>query len=276
MYKKIDFRVRPPFGYYLKMFETEQAHYKRLADAFDFTVSESQKTGSLELFVKEMDEAGIERAVVPCRRELGKVEDNFFELSKRYEDRFIIFPYADPTDGKKVLDDIERLRTGYDIRGVSAEPTFQPHRYHFDDPVAYPMYEKLQKDGLVLFVSLSAKLLTVVDPDTVRQLGQVVHDFPELNIVVGHGGWPWHLDVMAMGFNSPNVYMVPDMYGLSGAGGDDYIRAANTLLKRQMLFGTGYPILNVVDTAKFYESSEIKESVLPDFFYNNAARLLHL
>lgn len=37
MYKKIDFRVRPPYGNYLTMFQNEQAHFARLADAFDMT-----------------------------------------------------------------------------------------------------------------------------------------------------------------------------------------------------------------------------------------------
>ena len=83
-------------------------------------------------------------------------------------------------------------------------------------------------------------------------------------------------EVMAMGFNSPNIYVVPDMYGLTGAGSQDYVKAANTLMKHQMLFGTAYPILNVVDTARFYETCGIKESVLPDFFYNNAVKLLRL
>ena len=67
MYKKIDFRVRPPFGNYLTMFQNEQAHFARLADAFDFTVSESQRTGNLEQFVRELDLAGVELCVVPER-----------------------------------------------------------------------------------------------------------------------------------------------------------------------------------------------------------------
>lgn len=276
MYKKIDFRVRPPFGNYMKMFENDQAHFARLADAFDMTVSESQRTGSLEEFVKEMDQVQIEISVVPCRKELGATGDEFFSLSSRYPGRFVIFPYIDPMDGEQALREIDRCVEKWDIRGVSAEPTFQPKPYRFDDPAAYPMYEKLQREGLVLFVSYSAKLLPIVDPDTVRQLGTVLHDFPELSIVVGHGGWPWHLEVMAMGFNSPNIYIVPDMYGLSGAGSQDYVKSANTLMKHQMLFGTAYPILNVVDAARFYENCGIKESVLPDFFYNNAARLLRL
>lgn len=276
MYKKIDFRVRPPFGNYLEMFRKEQTHFARLADAFDMTVSESQRTGNLEQFVKEMDEADIEISVVPGRKNLGIDDDGMFSLTDRYPGRFIIFPYIDPTDGENALLKIEQYREKWDIRGVSVEPTFQPKPYAFDDPVAFPMYEKLQREDLPLFVSYSAKLLPVVDPDTVRQLGTVIHNFPELKIVVGHGGWPWHLEVMAMAFNSPNIYVVPDMYGLSGAGGMDYIRAANTLMKHQMLFGTAYPILNVVDTAEFYENAGIKESVMPDFFYNNAAKLLKL
>ena len=276
MYRKIDFRVRPPYGNYLAMFQKEQAHFARLADAFDMTVSESQRTGSLEQFVMEMDEAGIDLSAVPVRKNLGEEGNEMFSLTKRYPGRFLVFPYADPTEGEQVLERIDRLVAEEDIRGVSAEPTFQPKPYAFDDPVAFPMYEKLQREGLPLFISYSAKLLPVVDPDTVRQLGVVIHQFPELKVVVGHGGWPWHLEVMAMGFNSSNVYIVPDMYGLSGAGSQDYVKAANTLMKRQMLFGTAYPILNVIDTARFYETCGIKESVLPDFFYNNAAKLLRL
>ena len=276
MYKKIDFRVRPPYGYYMTMFRNEQAHFARLADAFDMTVSESQRTGNLECFVREMDEAGIALSVVPGRKQLGADNGDLFSLPRRYPGRFLIFPYIDPTDGEEALTQIDRYLGEQDIRGVSAEPTFQQKPYAFDDPVAYPMYEKLQCLGLPLFISYSAKLLPVVDPDTVRQLGTVLHRFPELKVVVGHGGWPWHLEVMAMAFNTPNIYVVPDMYGLTGAGSQDYVKAANTLMKHQMLFGTAYPILNVVDTARFYETCGIKESVLPDFFYNTAANLLRL
>ena len=276
MYKKIDFRVRPPYGNYLSMFRNENTHFERLADAFDMTVSESQRTGSLEQFVQEMDQAEIEISVVPGRKNLGVNCEEMFTLTELYPGRFMIFPYIDPTDGKQALTDIDRFRDKWDIRGVSAEPTFQPKPYTFDDPIAYPMYEKLQKEKLPLFISYSAKLLPVVDPDTVRQLGTVLYRFPELKIIVGHGGWPWHLEIMAMAFNSPNIYIVPDMYGITGAGSQDYIKSANTLMKHQMLFGTAYPILNVVDTAKYYENCGIKETVMPDFFYHNAARLLKL
>lgn len=276
MYRKIDFRVRPPFGHYRAMVKNEQAHFERLADAFDMTVSRSQRTGSIEDFVAEMDQAGIDISVVPGRKNIGVSNREMFQLEDRFPGRFIIFPYLDPTDGPAVLDEIDQLRDAHTIRGVSIEPSFQPNPYAFDDPLAYPMYNKLQALDIPLFISYSAKLLSVVDPDTVRQLGTVLHNFPDLQIIVGHGGWPWHLSVMAMAFNSPNIYIVPDMYGLTGAGSDDYIKAANTLMKHQMLFGSGYPILNIVDIASFYENCGIKESVLPAFFYNNAAKILKL
>lgn len=276
MYKKIDFRVRPPYGNYMAMFQNEQAHFDKLADAFDMTVSKSQRTGNLEQFVSEMDEAEIEVSVVPGRKNLGVNNNDLFELNQLYPRRFIIFPYVDPTEGKTVIDKIDRFIGEKDIRGVSVEPSFQPNPYAFDDTITFPMLEKLQKEGIPLFISYSAKLLPIVNPDTVRQLGTIIYNFPELKVIVGHGGWPWHLEVIAMAFNSPNVYVVPDMYGLSGAGSEDYIKAANTLMKKQMLFGSAYPILNVVDVAKFYENCGIKESVLPGFFYHNAAQLLKL
>ena len=108
---------------------------------------------------------------------------------------------------------------------MSIEPTYQPKPYAFDDPIAFPMYEKLEKEDLALFVSYSAKLLPVVDPDTVRQLGSVLHHFPDLKIIVGHGGWPWHLEVMAMAFNLSliHIYMcirdrLEEHYGRINAG----------------------------------------------------------
>lgn len=136
MYRKIDFRVRPPYGNYLAMFQNEQAHFARLADAFDMTVSESQRTGSLERFVMEMDEAEIDLSVVPVRKNLGEEGDEMFSLTERYPGRFLVFPYIDPTDGESALADIDRYRAERDIRGVSAEPTFQPKPYAFDDPLA--------------------------------------------------------------------------------------------------------------------------------------------
>ena len=127
-----------------------------------------------------------------------------------------------------------------------------------------------------MFVSYSAKLMDLIDPDSVKQLAAVAYHFPDLKLVIGHGGWPWHREVMAMAFNDANIYMIPDMYGLTGAGGEDYIKAANTIMKDQMLFGTAYPIISQKSAADYYENSGIKESVLPRFFYDNAAKLLTL
>ncbi|NLI52714.1 MAG: amidohydrolase family protein [Clostridiales bacterium] len=258
------------------MFEQQQEHFARLADAFDLPLSESQRTGSLDQFVREMDEAEVEISVVPGRKAIGVTNGEMLELEKLYPGRFIVFPYIDPMDGLPVKEQVDRyLQTGK-CRGVSIEPTHQPSPYAFDHPKAFEMYEILQEAGLPLFISYSAKLMELIDPDSVRQLGVVVYRFPNLKLVIGHGGWPWHREVMAMAFNDPNVYMIPDMYGLAGAGGEDYVKAANTILKDQMLFGTAYPIISQKSAAAYYETCGIKESVLSRFFYDNAAKLLTL
>lgn len=109
-YKKIDFRVRPPYGNYLTMFQNEQAYFVRLAGAFDMSVSESQRTGSVEQFVREMDLADIEISVVPGRKNLSVDSDEMFSLTERYPGRFMIFPYIDPTDGTQALEEIDCCR----------------------------------------------------------------------------------------------------------------------------------------------------------------------
>jgi len=79
-----------------------------------------------------------------------------------------------------------------------------------------------------------------------------------------------------MSFNTHNVYIIPDMYGIGGPGSEDYIKAANTLMKKKMLFGTSYPIISIKDTAAYYENCEIAEENKAGFFYDNAAEILDL
>ncbi len=68
------------------MFQNEQAHFARLADAFDMTVSES-RTGNLEQFVKRNGSGHIELSVVPGRKNLGWTA-RMFPLTARYPGRF--------------------------------------------------------------------------------------------------------------------------------------------------------------------------------------------
>lgn len=54
----------------------------------------------------------------------------------------MVFPTSTPRDGGERAGGDRPLPAVWDIRGVSAEPTFQPRSHWFDDPGYYPMYER--------------------------------------------------------------------------------------------------------------------------------------
>lgn len=94
--KVIDFRVRPPYGSGLKFFENVDWINELIG--FDFKTSESEKNASIELLMRELDEAGVELAVLPGRGLFGDQTEELFELADKYPGRFVVFPYVDPLD----------------------------------------------------------------------------------------------------------------------------------------------------------------------------------
>ena len=70
--------------------------------------------------------------------------------------------------------------------------------------------------------------------------------------------------------------MAPDVYAMNGPGSVDYIEAANSLLYDKILFGSAYPVVNLVDAVGFYTDGRIKKENLDDVLYKNAVRALKL
>jgi predicted TIM-barrel fold metal-dependent hydrolase len=103
----------------------------------------------------------------------------------------------------------------------------------------------------------------------------VATQFPNLPIVLGHGGWPYVHEVIGVAFKHPNVYVSPDVYHFV-PGASAYVEAANGFMADQLLFGTAYPIRALTDTVEDFRRLPLRPEVLEKAFYENAARLLGL
>ena len=73
-------------------------------------------------------------------------------------------------------------------------------------------------------------------------LDRVAADFPEVSLIVRHACWPWVTEVCGVAFRRQNVYLIPDAYGVSMPGYQQWVEAANTYLADRLLFGTAFPI----------------------------------
>lgn len=278
--KIIDIRVRPPYKTYQNFVNSIDEKSINTFHSFEYTGS--LKTKSFDDFIKELDNAGIEKAVIQGRHGMGLPVDNeeIFELVDKYPDRFIAFPYFDPLDGQKALDEIDTLILNGKGKGAALEPGFPgegKQAYKFDDARVYPFYKKLEDNDIPILLTYSLHALQEFDSDTPRQLDKVARDFPNLKIIVAHAGWPWVLDNIAIAFRHPNIYLSPDVYGINGPGAELYISAAKTLLKDKIIFGSSYPVTPIEQIVDFIKNEwGLDEETLEKVFYKNAAKVLKL
>ena len=268
----IDFRMRPLYKGY-EAFVNNGTTAKFLS-ALCCRESASIQEKSLALLVKEMDEAGIDLAVVPGRQSPGTfiTNDELFEIKKQYPGRFEIFPLYDPLRKEESMEEIIRYMEEEHIKGVSIEPGFG-NELRFDDKEYAPLYELLNSRKMVLMATFSGSITRTLDASLPGRFQAVAKDYPDISMVAGHGGWPWVREMLCIAFFTPNIYLAPDLYSCC-PGWQDWKEAAGGIARERMLFGSSYPLLTVekaVETAKSWNLDQDAEEKL---LYKNAARLL--
>jgi hypothetical protein len=275
----IDFRFRPIGTQSITPVLTyEYLRKMRLKPAPSFEQQD------IELMFQEMDEAGIDMAVigVPAPTEkagfISSTNRVISEYVKQYPNKFFGLGSLDTSEPSKCVNEIDHI-LDLGMIGATMEPSTAKISMRFDDKQLYPIYEELQRRGLLLVTVMSALLGPYLDDCKPEWVDHVATDFPELNIVIQHGAWPYSREAVGLAFKQSNVYLVPGQYiHYEFAGSEDYIKAANRQLSEQILFGSVYPncgplteVMDIVDNLGF-ANSVIKKNYLGD----NARRLLGL
>ena len=199
-----------------------------------------------------------------------------------HADVLIPFGSVDPWRGRAGVRLARRLVEEHGVRGFKFHPSLQA--FHPNDRLAYPLYEVIEELGVpALFhtgqTGIGAGVrggggirLKYSNPLAVDD---VAADFPDLRIILAHPSFPWQDEALAVATHKPNVYI-----DLSG-GSPKYfppqlVRYANTLLKRKVLFGSDYPVIEPDRWLADFDTLEIKPEVRPLILKENAARLLGL
>ena len=91
--------------------------------------------------------------------------------------------------------------------GVSMGPW--THRLATDDNLYYPIYAKCSELGVpvVLHCSVSFDRGAQLDLEHPRRIDAIATAFPDLKIVASHGGWPWVLELIAVAWRHPTVFI---------------------------------------------------------------------
>lgn len=286
--KIIDFRFRPPYKDFIK---GDQMIYDPrfsvpFAAKYGAKFPKSAREKSMELAIKEMDECGIVKAVVPIRVCQGGNNREMASLFTDYPNRFIGMAGL-PTqyDGavSQSLDFIDEFILEGTYHGAYMEPGFGSDGtingykgvHHADDKVLFPIYEKCQKHNIPLLISYGGFTAPDHSYNDPICIDHVAYAFPDLKIILGHGSWPYAQEACFMAMRRQNVYLSPDLYMINSPGEYDFTMAANYRLRDKIIFGTAYPVIEL-DMAVNHYKEILKQEVQEDIFYNNAVCALGL
>lgn len=201
-------------------------------------------------------------------------------IAAENDDILIPFASIDPAKGKTGAREARRLVREFGVRGFKFHPTMQG--FYPNDRMAYPLYEAIAEEGAIaLFHSGQTGVgsglrggmgmrLKYSDP---IHVDDVAVDFPDMPIVLAHPSFPWTENGLSVATHKPNVYI--DMSGWSPRYFPEiFVRYANTILKKKMLFGSDWPAITPERWLSDFAEIEIRDEVRPMILKENARQLL--
>jgi predicted TIM-barrel fold metal-dependent hydrolase len=132
--------------------------------------------------------------------------DRIYELSQRFPGRVVGLADYNPLDIGGSLERLERDVKERGFRGVYV------HIYGYDIGLdhrkMYPLYALCQSLGVTVTMQIG-HVLEAMPSEHGRpmQLDRIACDFPRLNLVGTHTGWPWVEEAIAVATKWPNVYL---------------------------------------------------------------------
>jgi hypothetical protein len=192
--------------------------------------------------------------------------------------RFFAVPALDPVDRGAALEELDALVERPEVKAIHIEPGWSSQPMYADDRRLYPIYDRIDRLGIPLLLSAGGTIgpdFSYVDPVRIHR---VAKDFPGMTLVLGHGGWPYVVQALAVAYDCPNVVLSPDMYlnVPNMPGSLEYARAANYYLGDRLLFGTAYPARPMPESVEDFKRLPIDEDVRPKVLGDNAVRVFGL
>jgi predicted TIM-barrel fold metal-dependent hydrolase len=204
-------------------------------------------------------------------------------FAARHPDRVVPFAGADIVRGAAALRDLEHWVRERGFRGLSLRPFMIG--FPADDRRYYPFYAKCVELGVPVSIHASANWTTRRPSDLghPRHFDQVACDFPELKLILSHGGYPWVLEACLLAWKHPNVYLElgahrPRYFTAPGAGWEPLLRYGQTTIQDKVLFASGSFLLGrgPDELAAEFRALPLRPEVMEKWLWRNAATLLGL
>ena len=247
----------------------------------------------IELLSRELDEAGIDRIVMPGRyladppkaalRESGMTDINvddrtLLDLIRRLNGRAVALHGIDVSNPKKATGRITRAVRDHGFPGAVLETGYSRKAdgspLHVDDRSLFPIYETILALDAVLMIQSGIYAGFDIGANDWAPLDRVLQDFPGIKILLAHGGYPRIHEAIALATKHPNLHVSPDIYTFF-PGGKGYVEAIQ-MLPDQFLFGTAYPFGALDVSVDMTLSLPLEDDAMANYLSGNARRLFNL
>lgn len=276
----IDFHTHPVL---IREFVEKYPNYERVARQV-FNIGNNFQP--LETFFLQMDVAGIEKAVllpIDCKRarkDAVSSNEQVAELCAKTK-RFIGFASVDPLK-KGAARELENVVKKLGLKGLKLDPALQDFRP--DAQKVYPVYEAAAALGIPLLIhtGMSWAPETPLERGLPLHLEQPIRDFPKLNFVLAHFGWPWVWEATALALKYPNVYLDTScLYYDSPKEFYQFVfskqipaTVIERSLRNKIVFGSNYPRVEIKNMVRALKCLPLTEGCLKKILRENAERLL--
>ncbi|MBS1862049.1 MAG: amidohydrolase [Actinobacteria bacterium] len=277
----IDFHTYP--AQIAELIDTDPDLPQAIADVFGLYIGAQP----LATYVGHLDEAGIDQAVVlplDCTTAHHATVFNNQQIAWLMErcERVIGFASVDPSSpgaAERLVKDVGE----YGLHGLALDPALQ--RFDLADrDVAYPVYQAASELAIPVMVRCGINWA----PKGLASLGRplllepVIHDFPDLRLVIPQLGWPWVDDALMLAIKHRNVYLDTSVL-FSGTPTESLRQVVETRighetidrsLPRQVVFGSSYPRVDPKRAAWAVSELGFRPKLTQRIFHDNAADLL--
>lgn len=272
--KVIDFRFRPNTPEIINGIKNSTM-FKAACD-FD-----QRKPQPLDEIVADLDAMGVELGVITGRdaeTTYGFPANNnsVLEFCRAYPNKFVGLWGIDPHKKMAAVREIEKVVKEYGMKGIAIDP-YLAHM-PASDARFYPLYTKCCELDVPVFITMApppcvpGAILEYADP---RDVDKVARDFPELTLIMSHGGYPFVDAAIYTCQRNANVYMDISEYERSPQV-ETYVKAMCTTISDKVLFASAHPFIELRDALDAYAAFPFTDEVRNKIMYENARKVLKL
>ncbi len=273
----IDFRFRPNTAETLDGIQNSTM-FKGLCQHIDFSKMKPQSVAEV---VADLNSHNVVRAVITgrdCEKTYGGKSNNASVINfvQSFPEKFIGFFGLDPHKGMQAVRDLRKAVGELGMRGAAVDPYLAQIYPH--DAKYYPLYSTCCELNIpIVFTTGPATLVpgAVIDHVAPRYIDFVARDFPELKIVISHGGYPWVNEAIIVAERNQNVFIEISEFERSPMS-EAYIQAANSMIAHKLLYASAHPFVDFRQALRTYGELPFTPDVRQKVMHDNAATLLGL